>query len=320
MKKLFGSGGAGIVFVCFIAAFVFTGCPPNDPPLHWEFEHLSTFGSWPEYSPDGVRIAFGGVKDDTVGIWLYTFGQGVSLLWQGNFNYDYDWSPDGMMLAFSDPGGSTRSLWVTDLDGNAEIIAENGRNPDWSPDGTTIVFQHGYGVGLYSIPSAGGTVSTLADSGEAPLYSPDGEQIAFSSGFGMACRIYLLDVSNNTASYLAYGGPDFDWSPDGTDIVYDIAENMGGYVYNNIRVTSILSPSPDLIWQGGSEPKWSPDGHIVFRSMSGFAEGGLIEISPSGGNAEQITSTGNGQSFNPAGNKFAFSIQDYGIYLAVKND
>ena len=57
-------------------------------------------------------------------------------------------SPDGTKICFSVDDGegrdALRSLWVMDSDGrNRKKLADNAREPFWSPDGKRIGFQNG---------------------------------------------------------------------------------------------------------------------------------------------------------------------------------
>jgi Tol biopolymer transport system component len=56
-------------------------------------------------------------------------------------------------------------------------------SPDFSPDGSRIVFRSARnGSGIYEIPAFGGEARLLAKNGLNPKYSPDGLQVAFWVG------------------------------------------------------------------------------------------------------------------------------------------
>ena len=103
--------------------------------------------------------------------------------------------------------------------------------PSFSPDGTKIVFASTrQGGGLYIISALGGEEQKIADGGRQPQFSPDGSMIAYWTGpahplplrDGVA-HAYILDVATSTSRRLR---PDFPasmhpvWSPDGHHLVF----------------------------------------------------------------------------------------------------
>jgi Tol biopolymer transport system component len=53
--------------------------------------------------------------------------------------YGLQWSPDGRQLAFSIEG----RVYVVGVDGSGfRLVAENGVEPYWSPDGSHIAYTH----------------------------------------------------------------------------------------------------------------------------------------------------------------------------------
>ena len=91
------------------------------------------------------------------------------------------------------------------VDGSgANVVAESGCDPAWSPDGSRIAFTdfsllrphpdvaviRAYGSGLIRLHPDGVTLAQQASRG--PTWSPDGSQIAYSGGSTMT-RIWLVD-------------------------------------------------------------------------------------------------------------------------------
>jgi len=98
-------------------------------------------------------------------------------------------SPNGEELIYSMQG----SLWRqgTDSDTAVQLTAAAGYDfqPDWSADGTHVVFtrQQGNALNLYSLDIETGRETELT-SGDAvnlePRFSPDGTRLAFVSSMG----------------------------------------------------------------------------------------------------------------------------------------
>ena len=312
--------GCPFTLIFISVSVLFMGCDQGGDDEAWSIDHIAAFGSAPVFSPDGSMVAFGGDDGETLGLWIYTLGAGIELLYEGAVNYDYAWSPSSEQIAFSEPGGMERRLLLLGIEGGLVILSDNGRNPTFSPSGEEIAFQDGIGAGIYKVPFLGGEAEQLSSYGEFPQWSPDGSYIALRTGSGINYEFHRYSVENGTVTQWGAGGPNFDWSPDGTALVYDAYELVGAGYYFNIKKITVSASSGSILWQGGVEPKWSPVGNkILLRSLSGFSGSSLILIPASGGAGEQITSNGYSPAFSPSGNKIAFTRSESGIWLANKN-
>ena len=253
----------------------------------------------------------------------------------------------GPQIAFaSDRSGSTQ-IWLmagnggslvqlTDIDGGA-------CQPDWSPDGTRLVFispcgleQEEYpGAALYIIHADGTGLTPVIGSRNGdydPDWSPDGSQILFTSLRTGAPEVYILNLDSGEVTPLAIDGiKNFHpaWNADGTKIAFITARPGPFQVWtmspdgsDQVR----FSRSGDL---KDTSPSWSPDGQFIvfvqrvtpnglpYLILAPISDDGFSEIRL----AISITPS-RGPSYSPDGNWILFEAWpdgDHDIYLLDLN-
>jgi Tol biopolymer transport system component len=184
-------------------------------------------------SPDGSTIAFMHVGDLSVvqrdGTELRVLVHDATDGDGGDAMKATSWSPDGTHIAFASDG----QLFTVALDGSdlTQVTTEGGYYPEWSPDGSTLLYWNGSSTGedggpadseIFTIPVGGGTPTQLTDndvSNIEPTWSPDGARIAYWEG-GQLWTM-RADGSHQRHIYSDEGGVWAPaWSPDGKRIAY----------------------------------------------------------------------------------------------------
>ena len=146
----------------------------------------------------------------------------------------------------------------------------DGAVPDWSPDGTTILF-----LGrdtLWTVAADGGDPQAIPAEGVTnPAYSPDGEWIGYvSSVSGDGQELWLRSLSEQRAVQLTDLGARtlaWSWSPDGRHIAFSNSLR-GNYDIYTVSVPGGQVKRLTTDTRYDVQPTWTPDGSgIVFVRM-----------------------------------------------------
>jgi Tol biopolymer transport system component len=198
---------------------------------------------------------------------------------EGAGNGEPQWSPDGSKVVFSSfrkldgtdaPNDNfTSNIWRANADGtgltpltSASAEGAGSSVPQWSPDGSKIVFISSRKLDGTDAPNANFTINIWRANADGTELTP---------------------LTNATANGAHSFGP--KWSPDGSKVVFSSFRSLDGTDAPNANHTSNiwrlnadgtgLTPLTDDTARGArsGEPQWSPDGSKVLFSSSRKLDG-----------------------------------------------
>jgi Tol biopolymer transport system component len=198
-----------------------------------------------EWSPDGTKIAVVG-GDPAGGVGVYVVDVGPGGIRSGGLaprliapmagdlanSGPVTWSPDGTKLAAVSEAGDVVAL---EVDGSgSRVLAVQGYNPRWSPDGRHVAFHRTVDPSEYIggapctariwvVDSEGTNERRLEDLGNgcdaAPLWSPDGTRISASlvastdAEPSLGPHLGIITVDGSRPTVILQDAPGVSWQP-----------------------------------------------------------------------------------------------------------
>ena len=240
-RRVWGRGGWAVPVVLFAAGagglyFSLAGGARQAMVAGEHFLFSSFEGSHrsPSFSPDGAMLAYVMDVDGIAQVWVKPVGAGSAVqITSGQLPARRPrWSPRGDQIVFERDGG----IWsVPPLGGTARLLVDQGRTPNLSSDGSTLVFERGppaYRWGLWLADADGTNVREVPDVPDKPFWaeptfpalSPDGEWIAFfRQSSGPRGDLWIVRAAGGGARQLTKderegGAP--CWTIDGSGIIF----------------------------------------------------------------------------------------------------
>lgn len=216
-------------------------------------------------------------------------------------------APQPLRLAYVRGDVGNSDIYVANANGDeATCVACSAcdeAEPDWSPDGTTLVYQSNcggsYDLWTVRLGSSPVQLSRTPDWDERePHWSPDGKQIIFranpvGSGRNEDGTLWTVGADGSGARNLGVVGRVPVWSPDGRQVAY-MSEQSGGWEIYLLELATNQSRRLTDCQANCRWPAWSPDGQSVVYHQTTAAGSTTAEsiwaVPVSGGRATLIVS------------------------------
>jgi Tol biopolymer transport system component len=186
-------------------------------------------------------------------------------------------SPDGRRVAVAVRGARGADIWLYSLaDGTSSRLTQEGDNdfPEWSPDGTRVVFRstgRGGTTVRWARADGSGEAGVLVPSEHRPydaVFTPDARALLFRTADGRSIMEVRLDSAGRpvgaprpvVTSQFIHASPRV--SPDGRWLAYLSDET--GRLETYVRAYPGPGPRVQVSAGGGSEPVWSRDGATLY--------------------------------------------------------
>jgi hypothetical protein len=231
------------------------------------------------------------------------------------------WSPDGDFIAVAAkrPGGDASIYVMRPGGGDLQQITSDAAwddEPDWSPDGTRILFKTdrnalgegsvSYDIYIHDLTTGVETrVTPTSGNYLGPVWSPESMRIAYVEvlGFGEGGQIMIHDLATNAATPI--GGIQGDlipqglhWSPSVDQLLF--WEFYSTDVYrihtDGSGLANLTTNLFDDEWSISVDPSWYDDSRVLFASAywdeSGNSHRGIYRMTPTGAGATSIALIG----------------------------
>jgi len=247
--------------------------------------------------------------------------------------------PAGEIYAIRSTGTGFRQLT------EREDPTGNAYSPDWSPDGSEIVFSLD-GAGIWMVNGDGTGLTQLTPSGGYATFTPDGTQIVYACD-GADCPptngLFIMQADGSDAPGVrltttpftgggqvdSAGGGDVDpqVSPDGGTVSFIRQKEEGSLQalfamdIDGTNVRKLVPYRFDVFIQHD----WSPDGRRLVFTGTVDEHANVYSVAPDGSHRERLTDAREGWSavagtFSPDGRWIAvrFSQAERDVYRLVK--
>jgi serine/threonine-protein kinase len=272
--------------------------------------------SFPRFSPDGARLAYGMAREAGFDLWVLDLERGA----RTRITFDVPdprwfpvWAPEGNRLAFSSDPTGTNTLNVALVDGSREIdtlrVPQGLKFPtSWSPDGRVLAYYEAHPETLRDIwllPTGGEPEPFLITSFEerAPAFSPDGRWIAYVSDQSGRDEVYVRPYPGPGPAFTVStgGGREPVWARSGSELYYRTPSDL-----------MVVPVAPEAVVPFGRPRALLADGYTRNPAANALAAAvANYDVSPGGERFVMVRTDLSGAAGAPAEQAAVVSIQSF---------
>ncbi len=178
----------------------------------------------PSWSSDGSQLAYACLNQTAICL-SDKDGSNYNELVNGTDLESVDWNPDDYQVLYLKNKDLWRIDTNGTNDTQITFTGGNIQSGHYSPDGSKIVYVDNNGISVMNADGSSPVALPTVPGDKAPDWSPDGSKIVFSRGFsGDSSRdIWVMQADGLGQVNITNDGADFDyeaaWSPDGSKIL-----------------------------------------------------------------------------------------------------
>ena len=231
-------------------------------------------------------------------------------------------SPDGKMLAYAAGEPGRTSIMVRQISGGDAIRLASGLAPQWSPDGSRLVYVDS--AGIATIPVLGGTPQRLVTNPEkeysvSPAWSHDGKSLAYAQvttlgGFG-SIWIANADGTQPRKIHNTKEPYSLSWSPNDDRLAFVQGNIL--FVYSGIQFGNMAPSSIWVINRDGRDAKSLTDSLHQSVSPAWSRDGdGVLYVSNARGSRDLYYQPVSGTSADGEARRLTSGLKIHGITAA----
>ena len=199
---------------------------------------LGGYVAFPVWSPDGNRVLFVAMNEDSANVMILDTESGESSVALANNGNPADWGPRGERILVTKDDANGRCLYLIIVATGAEERIDTGSTSDayarWGRDGAAVVYEssrNGNPEIYLTNPDSGETRRLTENSylDEWPSLSRNGSQVAWASGTEEDKNLWVMNVDGSQKRQITesmmFGDAFPEWSPDGSQILLTVREN-----------------------------------------------------------------------------------------------